>query len=186
MNLLPNNMIIEFEEIYSHRSANSAVLIFDKIKKQHTEKLIFRDYSNYGKTPKFDASINKSFMFLGDNNQSLPKTFENYFIFAKQIDNRYNQLTVNYYSPEDYIEMHSDCSSKFLKEDCPILVININETDDLYAARNITFVNKQTGLMHSKVLLNNCYFTIDNNTTHRHFVGKGSEKRVSFTFRMIK
>lgn len=124
-------------------------------------------------------------MFL-NKELEIPKEFNQYVEFAKEINPKYNQLVINWYNPEDYIELHSDCTAKMISPDSPILMINLNETDDIYSVRSFIMKNKETNEFSSTPLLNNHFYIIENNSTHRHYVPKGSEKRICLTFRMIK
>lgn len=183
---LPETLNINFDQLYRLRpEENSSVLVYDKKNKKHNKKEIFRAYNSYLKTPSFDSKIEKSYMFLNKDTE-IPKEILPFVEFAKTLDKRYNQLVVNWYDKEDYIEPHRDCTSKMISPDSPILTINLNESDDPYKLRHLTFENVNDGEISSIPLLNKHYYIIKNNQTHRHYVGKGLEKRISLTFRMIK
>lgn len=175
-----------FNSIYKLKpSKRSEIILFDKINKEFRNREIFRSYVSYGVVPEFDSNVKKSYMFV-NKELKVPSELVPFFEFAKSIDTRYNQMVVNWYNPEDYIELHRDCTSKMLDNNSPILMINLNETDDIYSIRSLNFVSIETGEQTSVPLLNNSYLTITNNSTHKHYVGKGCEKRICITFRMMK
>lgn len=185
---LPENLInnFKFESIFKLKpEANNKVIIFDRANGEYKEKTIFRSYNSYLNVPEFDPETKKSYMFV-HKSEELPKELESFLSFAQSIDPRYNQMAVNWYNPEDYIELHRDCTNKMISEDSDILMININESDDVYSLRQFIMQDVETKEMASAPLLNNNYYIIKNNKTHRHAVGKGVERRVSITFRMIK
>lgn len=185
-NLLPNTLIdsINFNQLFNLKpSDRSDVIIYDKNSKEYKNKKIFRSYMCYLNTPDFDESTKKSYMFINQCSK-VPDELQPFIEFAKSLDERYNQMVVNWYNPEDYIEMHSDCSAKFIDKNSPILTINLNETNN--NPRDLIFENRETMEVSKTKLLNNTYFLITNNESHRHGVGTGLEKRISITFRMIK
>lgn len=162
----------------------SKVLVFNRETKLHEEKTIFRSYMSYLNTPEFDNDIEKSYMFL-NRSEKVPMEFEPFIEFAKSIDPNYNQMVVNWYEANDYIEFHRDCTANMLSKDSPILTINLNETRDIYSARSLMMVDVETNEVSSIPLLDKTYFIINNNSTHRHAVGRGTERRISITFRMM-
>ncbi len=163
----------------------SKIVLFDKDEQEFRPREIFRSYMSYLFTPMFDPNVKKSYMFL-NKAEEVPVELVPFIGFAKQIDQRYNQMVVNWYEPEDYIEAHRDCTAKMIENNSDVLVININESDDIYNIRNLVFINVETNEYQSVPLLNNTYHIIKNNNTHRHYVGRGVERRISITFRMIK
>lgn len=183
---LPHTIKYNFETLFKYRNIeNNKVLIYDKTTKKHKEKQIFRTYTCYLNTPKFNANIEKSYMHLHKENK-LPDEFKPFLDFAKIIDEKYNEIVINYYEPNDYIEMHSDCTSSFLHKNSPILIINLNESNDLSKIRYLDFENRKTKEKDKLPLLPHSYTIINNNDTHRHGVLPGKERRISITFRQIK
>lgn len=185
---LPNQLVnkINFNTLFSKRPTNKGkVLVYSKEEDSYQEKQIFRNYSAYLRVPDFDPSVKKSYMFL-NKEKNVPNEFIPFLEFAKKIDPRFNQMVVNWYDKDDYIELHRDCTSKMISKDSPILTVNLNESDNIYNCRSMILENVKTKEITSVPLLNNHYYMINNNNTHRHAVGKGNEKRISITFRMIK
>jgi len=184
---LPKEMDIDFWSLWDIRpgEARSKVMVYDRQSKSHVEKTIFRTYMSYMRTPEFDGDVEKSYMFV-NKSDSVPPILEPFVRFAKGIDPRYNQMVVNWYNSSDHIELHRDCTSGMISGDSPILTVNLNETDNIYSARSFIMVDVETGEASSILLLDKTYFVINNNQTHRHAVGYGTEKRISLTFRMMK
>lgn len=187
-NSIPDTLrkTINFDDLFKLKTpSRDSVLVFNKSKDVHESKEIFRSYMNFLETPEFDSEVKKSYMFV-NKSKELPSEFQQFIDFAKSIDPRYNQLSVSWYEKEDFIQPHRDCVSKMIHPDCPILMINLNESDDESKARIMTFENVDSGDMSSVTLFDKTYHLINNNSTHRHGVGVGSERRISLTFRMMK
>lgn len=183
---LPNNLIIDFNKMFNLKpDIRSNVLVYNKTTETHDEKTIFRSYNSYLLVPEFDREIKKSYMFLNKQSE-VPDIFNQFVEFVKSVDNRYNQMVINWYNPEDYIQLHRDCNNKMIDPNSNILTINFNETDNIYNLRHLIFEDVKSTELSSIPLQNNHYYIINNNTTHRHGVGTGNEKRISLTFRMIK
>ena len=181
---LTNNL--KFNELFALKpKENNDVLVFNKETKQFDKKTIFRSYISYLKTPNFDPSTEKSYMFL-NKEKEVPSQLKPVLDYVQNIDPRYNQMVVNWYNEEDYIEMHRDCTAKMLEKESPVLILNINETSDERKSRKMIFEDVKTKEKSYCLLKNNYLYKITNNTTHRHGVGKGLEKRISITFRMMK
>lgn len=177
---------INFDELYSLRvDKKSDVLIYNRTTEKHEKKQIFRSYQSYLKTPDFNENIKKSYMFL-NKSEEVPSNLLPFLYFAKSIDTRYNQMVVNWYEPDEFIESHSDCVANMINTESPILCINLNETDNLDGARILEYESKVDKTKEFIKLLNNSYYIITNNSSHRHAVGTGTEKRISITFRMMK
>lgn len=184
MNKLPIQLQNSFNKLYNLRqNNNNTVLIYNRETQKHEVKTIFRDYMGYLNTPKYNPETKKAYMHV-HKQENTPVELLPFVEFAKSIDSRYNEMVVNWYDKDDYIEMHSDCTSSFIDKDAPILVLNFNETS--LENRDIVFENRETKEITKLPLLQDSYFIINNNTTHRHGVNKGLERRVSITFRMIK
>ncbi|HEU0125428.1 MAG TPA: hypothetical protein VFQ56_03900 [Flavobacterium sp.] len=185
---LPETLLtnISFEKIYSLREdKKSSIILFDKTTGDFKNRQIFRSYMSYLNTPDFNPNIKKSYMFLNKSTE-VPEIFNEILNYIKSIDSRYNQMVVNYYEPDEYIEAHRDCSSSMISENAPILMINLNETDSIYDMRTFHTISVDKGEYTSVPLFNGYIYKILNNKTHRHFTGKGGEKRISLTFRMMK
>ena len=72
-----------------------------------------------------------SYMYSGydtlSNNDELPEIFKPYYEFMKNIDNKYNQVIVNWYENEnDYIAPHADCQRGMI-ENSKIAILTLNE-----------------------------------------------------------
>ena len=72
-----------------------------------------------------------SYMYSGydtlSNNNELPEIFKPYYEFMKNIDNKYNQVIVNWYENEnDYIAPHADCQRGMIKNS-KIAILTLNE-----------------------------------------------------------
>ena len=72
-----------------------------------------------------------SYMYSGfdtlSNNDELPEIFKPYYEFMKNIDNKYNQVIVNWYENEnDYIAPHADCQ-RGMVENSKIAILTLNE-----------------------------------------------------------
>ena len=185
---LPHGLIekINFNQLFSMKpKENNDVLVYNKKTGEFDRKTIFRSYISYLKTPEFDPSTKKSYMFLNKEEKS-PAELQPILDYVQSIDSRYNQMVVNWYNEEDYIEMHRDCTAKMVHKDCPVLVLNLNESISDEDCREMVFENVETGEITKEPLKNNYLYKIENNNTHRHGVGSGKEKRISITFRMMK
>lgn len=187
MKKLPKKLTdYNFDKLFELKpNCRSSVLVYNKSNNNHCEKEIYRSYSCFLDTPEFDKEVKKSYMFL-NKNEKVPEEFLMFVDFAKNIDERYNQMVVNYYNSNDFIELHSDCTSKFISPESPILTVNLNESNDESKERDFIMVDKQSELKSSFKLKNNHFFVIENNQSHRHMVKEGKEKRISLTFRMIQ
>lgn len=175
-----------FEEIFKLKpKGRSSVLVYDKTNEAHFEKQIFRSYTAYLNVPEFDDTIKKSYMFSNKENE-LPSEFIPLLNFAKSIDDRFNQVVVNWYEPEDYIEPHRDCTANMIDKSAPILCINLNESNTRENSRHLLLEPLQTGEKQKLTLSNNTYYILKDNLSVRHSVGKGSERRIAITFRMMK
>lgn len=177
---------INFQELFKLKpEQNNDVLVFNKKTKQFDRKTIFRSYISYLNTPEFDPSTEKSYMFL-NKSKEIPQELNEVLDYVQSIDSRYNQMVINWYNEDDYIEMHRDCTAKMIDTNAPVLILNFNESDDIKKERKMIFediVSKEK----SEIALQNFHmYLLENNNTHRHGVGKGLEKRISITFRMMK
>lgn len=176
----------DFNTLFNLRPENTnKVTIFNKETQQFEEKVIFRNYMCYLNTPEFKPEFKKSYMFE-HKSDSIPQELLPFLEYAKSLNPNYNQMVVNWYNPEDYIEMHRDCNNSFIDKNAEILMINLNESSDLKKCRSLDFKDVNTGETTSVPLVDKTAYIIDNNNTHRHGVGKGTEKRISITFRMVK
>lgn len=180
---LPNGFsAVDFFSLWKIQpSERGKVLVWDKKLKIHFPKTIYRKYCNYLTVPKFDPSIPKSYMYCSYA-KKLPEVIHSYLEFAKTIDSRFNSIAVNWYRPEDFMELHTDCNAHFVEKDSPVLIFNINEINDKYESRQLMFEQEEEIL--SVPLPNNTFFLLKNQV--RHGISRGTCKRISITFRMMK
>jgi hypothetical protein len=186
--VLPKDLInqISFDNLYQLKpGGRDKVLIYDKGEGKHKDKTIFRSYMCFLSTPEFDPNIEKSYMFLNKESE-LPEILKPFLDFAKKIDSRYNQMVVNWYEPEDYIEFHRDCTAHMVSDSAPILVVNLNETDTIYDSRSLFLKRIESEDLLAIPLPNNTYYILHDNKHLRHAVPKGNTKRISITFRMVR
>lgn len=184
-NLPINLMNYNFNDIFKLKPDDrSSVLVYNKDKNIHENKQIFRSYMAYGKTPDFDSKVKKSYMF-SNKSEVIPDILLPFVDFAKTISPKYNQVVVNWYEKDDFIEPHRDCTANMLDKDCPILCLNLNEgLDERYLKLEAVDTNDKTKWKFE--LPNNTFYIINDNITFRHSVTKGSQKRISITFRMMR
>jgi alkylated DNA repair dioxygenase AlkB len=191
--MLPSELIkyarSEYLKLFNlHPEKKGKVLVFNKETKEHEEKEIYRYFESYLNTPKFDPSVSKSYMFSGlgteDITKPLPKEFEPFYNEFKD----YNQIVINWYNAEDYIEPHSDCTAKMV-ENSSIALVNLNESDDHTKNRKFKLKAKDK----DKVLFDDLEYSLNHGLCiimggktqeyYRHSVGKGEESRISITLR---
>lgn len=166
----------------------NCVLVYNKAKKEHEEKQIYRRYRSYGKVPEFDPRIKKSYMFSGweglEKEQDIPEVVKN----IMEDNPEYNQCVVNWYmSGDEYIEPHSDCDAHMI-DNYKIKIINFTEVPDrIFRLKHKTDSRKDINIK----LGNNTEIILDKrlNTEYRHEVPASSNfksQRVSVTLRQIK
>ena len=98
------------------------------------EELCHRWFKSYLKTPEFDKSTHKSYMFSGEDfseiEKDLPNIFKPYYDHMCSLDNRYNQVVVNYYEQgKDFIPFHRDWTTGMVDK-YEISIITLNKNDD--------------------------------------------------------
>lgn len=191
-NKLPDFLLTYIEENYTNlwelRPPNTGkVLVYNKVRDRHISQNIFRRYTSYGKTPEFDAKIKKSYMFV-ENNSDLPKLFQPFFDFARSLDENYNEISINWYRDgTEFIEPHSDCSSKMI-ENYNILIINLCS---LGGERPIELLHR-SGNFTQQIHLKNGEFCImykEFNEKFRHGIPRDDKikgSRISITFRQMR
>lgn len=102
------------------------------ISKEGENMQVFRWQKSYGKTPEYDKSDEyfktHFYMYSGldtsKNNDVLPQLFAPFFEYIKSIDERYNQVVINWYDSDDHIAFHRDCQRNMMV-DVPILVLTL-------------------------------------------------------------
>ena len=138
------------------------------------------------------------------NNDELPEIFKPYYEFMKNIDNKYNQVIVNWYENEnDYIAPHADCQRGMI-ENSKIAILTLNEcfieNNDIENTRyfEITpkYINYQSDnkpladifkikLVHGSIITM-CGTTQDNFLHQIKKENKKIGKRISLSFRQMK
>lgn len=133
--------LLEYSSSHFHEMAelikidnSSKVLVYNKNKNDPDwiEEKCKRYFKSYLKTPEFDTSVCKSYMFSGHDNseieRELPNIFLPYYDYMKSIDNKYNQVVVNYYDcGSDHIPSHRDWTNGMV-DDYKISIITLNDT----------------------------------------------------------
>lgn len=140
---LKDYAIKHFDELFNlHPLNRGKVLVFngEKENKNWVETECSRWYETYGKTPKFDDTVMKSYMFSGNNNINtsiLPDLYQPFNKYMINKDDRYNQIVINWYdSKNDYIPLHSDCEAHMI-DNHVISLINLNENNNHYRVFNL-------------------------------------------------
>ena len=180
-----NNKLTEdkFDQIWSLKpEGRSKVFVYNKGTKTHDEKQIFRSYRSYLKIPPIEAAMKlpKSYMYDGLE-PSVPNCLIEYVKDAWTDDPRYNQMIVNWYEPEDYIEPHRDCDN-FMVDDYIIRITSLYPQEGI---RRIQFQNVDHDDSFGMDLQDTVYFDKHINRNYRHSVGPGKTRRISITFRML-
>lgn len=202
---LPNELIEygnnSFEELFAlHPQEKNNIIM--KGTNENTKK--FRYSNSYFKTPKYDKNDsyfeNNNYMYGGINdnvNDDLPELFMPFYLFAKQIDENYNQVLINWYEKEDYIQYHKDCQRQ-LNKNIPVMIFNINDsTINQNDEKNIRKLdissynrkNDPNGLVHSIYLRNGTVVKlcgeIHNEFKHGVKINENAGRRISISFRAI-
>ena len=125
---------------------------------------VARWQQSYLNTPKYDASDeyfkSNTYMYanvdqnaLNQNalNQNtlneLPEMFRPFYEHMKTVDPRYNQVVVNWYDDDDYINFHHDCQRKLVLG-VPIVVVTLAQTDLRHFEFNHSISSKNTNTEH--------------------------------------
>ena len=172
----------KFESLWKLKpEGKSEVYVYNKETKVHDEKQIFRSYRSYLLIPPLNKDLPKSYMHDGVEpsvpNQLLPYLKEAWFD-----DDRYNQMVINWYEPEDYIESHRDCDN-YMVDDYLIRIVSLDEG----TPRKIVFKGVVTRDIMEAVPSEALpiYISQATNRNYRHSVGPGDGRRISITFRML-
>lgn len=124
---LPKDFKVDYMALHKLQpSKYGTVSVFIKGLEEYTTNEVGRKYISYGVSPEF-KDTGKSYMF---NNQrkDIPEQLDAYLKFARTIDDRFNNVYVNWYnSGLDYIAPHSDCIDSLIPGSS-ILIINLNES----------------------------------------------------------
>lgn len=195
-------IIYNFDEIFNLHpkylnDRKSRIMLFNKDLRnpEWTNLEVNRWYCSYLKTPQFERKYKKSYMFSGEDGKeiikTLPDILEPIYQSVKKIDERYNQVVVNWYKKEnDYIALHSDWIDGMVDNYNIGIMSLYGEGDKI---RYLDIINKETDEEY-KIELNNgelIQMCGDFQNEFRHRVPKISDndiisKRVSISFRQYK
>jgi hypothetical protein len=180
-----------------HPTHKGKVQVFNKdnMDPKWKEEQCHRYHKSYLKTPTFDKTVNKSYMFSGENQEeiekNLPEIFKPFLNFMKDQDENYNQVVINWYENEnDFMPSHSDWTDGMV-EGHKISVLTLNEVDN--EERSIVILSKdgktkQTiKLDHGQILTMYDGFQ----EQYRHgvpalSVNSNRNRRISISFRQFK
>jgi alkylated DNA repair dioxygenase AlkB len=198
LNYIKNNFedMFDLHPIYDN-DKKSKIMQFNKDSNnpEWYELEINRWFKSYLQTPSFDNKYKKSYMFSGKEqleiSEDLPDLIKPIFNYVKNIDNRYNQVVVNWYEKEnDYIALHSDWVDNMV-DNYNIGILNLyGQTDKI---RTLDIINKNT-LEKTSIELNNGDLVLlcgDFQNEFRHGIPKLSDddiisRRIGISFRQYK
>lgn len=163
---------------------------------------VVRWQQSYLNTPEYDASDeyfkSNTYMYAANPNQNarneLPEMFRPFYEHMKTVDPRYNQVVVNWYDEDDYINFHHDCQRK-LVVGVPIVVVTLSQTDLRHFEFNHSISSKNTNTehptpLHSKLnikLRHGCVIEMGGNIqlefSHGVRPAINAGKRISISFR---
>ena len=172
----------KFESLWKLKpEGKGKVYVYNKETEIHEEKEIFRSYRSYLTIPPFNKNLPKSYMYDGVE-PSVPNELLPYLKEAWSDDDRYNQMVVNWYEPEHYIEYHRDCDN-YMVDDYLIRIVSLDEG----TPRKIIFKGVVTRDIMEVVPSEAppIYISQSTNRNYRHSVGPGDGRRISITFRML-
>lgn len=191
-----------FENIFNLHPVNpnnekSKIMLYNKNinKPDWNELIVNRWYNSYLKTPLFNKQYKKSYMFSGEDKKEIlndiPDIIKPLYECILSIDNRYNQVVINWYEKEnDYIALHSDWNDGMI-DNYNIGVMSLYGIND--KIRNFEIVNKKTNEKIIIELTNGIFIQMcgDFQNEFRHRVPKISDndiisKRVGISFRQYK
>ncbi len=185
--------IFSLHPIYDNNE-KSKILLFNKnpLNPQWNEIETHRWFESYLNTPEYNNKYHKSYMFGSLDKKEIKKELPNeinyLFQYAKNLDNKYNQVVVNWYEKEnDYIPAHSDWVDGMIP-DYNIGFLNLYGKHD--KVRNFKITNKNSGEIHSMPLFNGEFVIMCGKfqDEFRHEVEKISDKdlisrRIGISFR---
>ena len=143
-----------FEDMWNlHPVQKHKIIMYEK------EVEVNRYSKSYLNTPT-DLSHTKtrSYMYSGydtsENTNELPDVFKPYYDYMKSIDNKYNQVIVNWYeNGDDYIALHSDCTKSMIPN-AKIAIISLYENSNS-EPRYMLFTPKKINETKYKIRLDN-------------------------------
>jgi alkylated DNA repair dioxygenase AlkB len=97
---------------------------------------VSRWQKSYLQTPECSNEVlngNRSYMYSGfdtsDNNEDIPSEFQFIYDYISSKDEKYNQVSINWYANDDHIAYHSDCEFGFI-ENAKICIVNLSPDDN--------------------------------------------------------
>lgn len=177
----------------------SKVLVYNKniTNPKYNEITTNRWFKSYLNTPKVPNYINKSYMFSGyekkEVEEKLPDIFNPIYQFFKRIDNRYNQIVINYYEREhDSIALHSDWDDNMINN-YVISILTLNKNNNKNRYFSIVSKNNNNNDKCIKIeLLDGLIITMGGNfqKNYRHGISRISQsnnlnERLGITFRQF-
>jgi alkylated DNA repair dioxygenase AlkB len=139
---------------------------------------------SYLNTPEYDTSDeyfkSNTYMYAANPNQNarheLPELFRPFYEHMKMVDPRYNQVVVNWYDEDDYINFHHDCQRK-LVVGVPIVVVTLSQTDLRHFEFNHSISSKNTNAEHPTPL----YSKLKINLRHGCVIEMGGNIQLEFS-----
>lgn len=174
-----------------HDEERGKVMVFNKdhSNPEWNELTTARWCKSYLKTPQFDNTVMKSYMFSGEDNtninEPLPDVFDPLYQHMQKQDDRYNQVVVNWYQDDDYISQHSDCEASMV-DGHSIAIVNINPNNTNRLFEMLAKDSSKTAYDSVKiVLVDGIVIEMCGNTQSMftHGVPPGFGKRISLTLR---
>lgn len=185
---------VNFGLLFSaHPEERGKVLVYnkDETNPKWTTLNCNRWSASFGKTPKKDDNVLKSYMFEENSNRELPVDFLPFDAHFKKLDKANNQIIVNWYGDNtDYIAMHSDCEAGMIPNHT-ISMVNLYEDGNNENPRTFTVQNKKTLETIDVVLEHGMVITMGGEMQkhYRHGVStleKECPKRISVSFRQME
>ena len=163
---------------------NSESYVLVKRNDNFIEQKCERNYKSYLYTPKFDEKSSKSYMFSGNKQNEieskLPSVLNPIYDYIKTVDNKYNNMIVNYYKDsESYIPMHSDCCDSMI-QDANIGILSIYSNLDSNNIRKLTV--KAKNLLNNNVINKNFNINLHNGL----FIVMGGKFQYNFRHGIMK
>ena len=204
MSFIPKDLLkygtTHFDELFSLHPQERHNIVM-KGTNNNTE--VFRWQRSYLNTPEYDPSNDyfktHNYMYSGvdtsNNNDNLPNLLVPFYEYVKSIDERYNQVIVNWYESDDYIAFHRDCQRK-LQSDVPIVILTLTEDRD--ACRDFEIIPFEENPASVKTEYSNVKISLRNGlllkmcgnsqTEFRHGIKQNNKfgRRISISFRAFE
>jgi alkylated DNA repair dioxygenase AlkB len=114
-----------------------------KIIMYNEEVAVNRWQQSYLKTPDHSKDLleRRSYMYSGfdtsNNNMKLPDQFNQFYDYMVSLDNKYNQVSINWYeNKNDYIAYHADCEEGMIA-DAEISTLSLYDYEENYRTFSI-------------------------------------------------